>query len=1165
MRLSNQPGEVIDRSQTLRFTWNGKEYTGHKGDTIVSALAANGESMYARSFKYHRPRGTLTASIHDPGCMMQIGDEPNVRGAHRLLENGMQISSVNTWPSLKFDVKEVNRIAGATGFLQSGFYYKTFMKPEFLWPTYQKVLRRFIHAGAISEHTTHRATDKRYAHADVLVAGGGPSGIAAAIAAAKAGAKVLLVEGEHQLGGQLRWEDPEALSRLLAEFNSVEGIEVLTDSTVLSRYDGNWVAIVQRSHPEDSERLIKARARTIITAGGVIERPYVFEGNDIPGVMLSTAARRLVNLYAVKPGERAVVLTANASGDGAVEDLRRAGVDVVHVADARKGADVVRVEGRSRVKRVELADGQKFDVDLFVTAVGWTTATSLLNMSGDIPVYNQRAARFLPGNDGDPNVFPVGWMAGGGTLDQIVEHATAVGSEAARRAAKSRYEDLQAVPTKDPSAKLTPPSDDEVPIPALPIDEHPELFRGRTHGFIDYSEDVSSKDIVRAVKEGYDSSELAKRYTTSTMGPLQGKLEVMNTIACIAEVTGKSIGETGTTTWRPMFVPVSLTALAGRQFSPVRYSPMQSWHEKHNAQPLIAGQWIRPEHYGDPASEVRTVRDGVAIIDVTPIGKLDLRGPDAYKLLNLLYINKWTKLGVGKVRYGVMCADDGVVFDDGVTGRLGEEHYLMSTTSSGAGAVWEWLENWLQTERPEWDVHVTPVTTSYASINVAGPQSRELVSRLAEDVDLSPEAFGYMQVRTGRVAGVENCVLWRIGFTGELSYELHVPAAYGLHVWEQLMKHGQDLGVRAFGIEAQRTLRLEKGHLIVGQDTDGLSKGYSAGLDWAIKLDKDDFVGKPELVWQNENQSGTRLVPIQPTDPNVVPTEASQILSPSGKILGRITSSRMSPTLNRSICLGQVEAEVSAPGTRLSIRLPDGRDVSAQVMENLAHVDPEGVRQNVDTPVTGLREYDAPIARSPIAVGNEVATVADWAVNARSAGGDLTLTDVTPFAKIAVRGPVDGALPNLLGTSFGRTASGPSEGTLVVGSGPGEWLVLGPAGTQADLFAKVTELVGSTDEFINVIDITHGRALVRVTGENGPALLEKVCGIDFSDDFVPNGAALRSSVATVVTDLVRHDQNGVRSYMLHVERSSGQFLFDSLLEAGEEFGVSVDAFPQGAV
>ncbi|MGH3425544.1 MAG: aminomethyltransferase family protein, partial [Nocardioidaceae bacterium] len=350
---------------------------------------------------------------------------------------------------------------------------------------------------------------------------------------------------------------------------------------------------------------------------------------------------------------------------------------------------------------------------------------------------------------------------------------------------------------------------------------------------------------------------------------------------------------------------------------------------------------------GDPQGEARNVRENVGIIDVTPIGKLDLRGPDVPQLLNQLYVNKWSKLGIGRVRYGVMCAEDGVVLDDGVTGRLGDEHYLMSTTSSGAGAVWEWVESWLQTEHPKWRVHVTPVTTAYASINVAGPRSRELLLRLVDGVDLGNEAFPYMHVRTGTVAGVSDCVLWRIGFTGELSYELHVPASYGLHVWEQLMAYGKDLGIRPFGVEAQRILRLEKGHLIVGQDTDGLTKAYSAGLDWAVKLDKNDFAGMPELRWQSERSDYPRLVAVQPVDPTVVPDEASQLITDGNTIAGRITSSRMSPTLRRSVCLAQVDAALAAAGTELTVLLPDGTRVAARVQGHLAHVDPEGERQRV--------------------------------------------------------------------------------------------------------------------------------------------------------------------------------------------------------------------------
>ena len=966
MRLGPQPGEEIDREQPFTFRWNGEAVPAYPGDTIASALAATGRRMFSRSYKYHRPRGLLTASFHDPGCFFQVGDEPNVRGAHRLAEPGADVRSQNTWPSLSFDVKAVNQLAGR--FLGPGFYYKTFIRPQRLWPLYERVLQRFVHAGQVSADTPRTVVDKRYAHPDVLVAGGGPAGMAAAVAAAQAGARVMLVEEEHRLGGHLRWGgtgDLAALAELRALVAATPGIEVRTNAVVAGRYDGNWTAVVQRgplgglpsalpSGPASgTEQLIKARAKILVVAPGLIERPYVFAGNDVPGVMLSTAVRRLIRLHAVKPGQRAVVLTANADGDAAVDDLRQAGVEVARVLDARAGQGIVRVRGRKGIRAVVAADGTTTECDLLVTATGWTAPAALLSMAGDQPGYDPRAARFFPRHLPD-NVLATGGIAGDGSHDELIAHARAVGREAARRAARLRREWQAAVPTRAQAnggvlaggGTLAGGDDEPADIPALPVDAHPELFRASTHGIVDFCEDVSSTDIISAVKEGYDSIELAKRYTTATMGPTQGKIELVNAIAVAAEATGRSIGETGTTTWRPPYAPVTLGALAGRPLEPVRYSSMQPWHEAHGARPLIAGAWIRPDHYGDPAAEVRNVRSKVGIIDVTPIGKLDLRGPDVPRLLNLVYVNKWSKLGIGRVRYGVMCTEDGVVFDDGVTGRLGPEHYLMSTTSSGAAAVWEWLENVLQTMHPDWAVHVTPVTTAYASMNVAGPKSRELLLRVTEEVDLANEAFGYMEVRTGRIAGVDGCVLWRIGFTGELSYELHVPAGYGLHVWETLMDRGADLGIEPFGVEAQRILRLEKGHLIVGQDTDGLTGGFSAALDWAIKLDKDDFIGKPELAWQHDGGRGSRLVGLQPDDGSLVPPEASQIVD-GQRIAGRVTSSRMSPTLGRSICLAQVEAALAAPGTQVTVRLPGGRLTGARVTEHLAHVDPEGSRMRV--------------------------------------------------------------------------------------------------------------------------------------------------------------------------------------------------------------------------
>ncbi len=945
LRLPVQPGEGIDRDAPIRFRFNARSFEGYRGDTIASALAASGVKVFTRSFKYHRPRGILTAGWLDPNLMVQVGNEPNVRAGHRELVEGLDVHSQDVWPSLRFDVKTVNSVIGR--FLAPGFYYKTFIKPQSLWPAYESVLKRFVHSGSIDTETPHVENDKTYVHPDVVVAGGGPAGMAAAVAAARVGARVLLVDEEHELGGHWLWSGPEHLEDLTAlreEVRSTSGIEVRTNSVVIARYDDNWLGVIVRGE-HGRERLVKVRAKSLVVAPGLVERPYVFEGNDLPGVMLMTGARRLINRYAVKPGHRAVVLTANAHGDAGVEDLRRAGVEIAAVVDARQGDRVVRARGRGALRQVEISTGQLVDADLLVTAIGWTAPTSLLNMAGDRPTYSPRAARFFPSALPD-DVLATGGIVGDGDTEQLLQHARATGREAARRAHNVLTRLASVAPTLPDDAEPMALDESAVEIPELPRDTHPELFRSSTHGFVDYSEDVSSKDLLTAVHEGYDSAELAKRYTTATMGPLQGKLETINAVAVIAEANAATIAETGTTVWRPPYAPTTLGALAGRELDPVRYSPMQEWHEQHGARPLVAGAWIRPDHYGDPEAEVRAVRNAVGLIDVTPIGKLLLEGADVPALLERMYVNKWQKLGIGKVRYGVMCADDGVVMDDGVTGRLEEHRYLMSTTSSGAAAVWEWVEELLQTAHPEWDVVCTPVTTSYASINCAGPRSRELLQRLT-DLDLDPDEFGYMNVRTGSVAGVPDVVLWRIGFTGELSYELHVPAGYGLHVWEELIRVGSDLGVRPVGIEAQRVLRLEKGHLIIGQDTDGLTQAYSAGLGWAVKLDKPDFSGAPELRWQHEAGPESVLVSLQPNDPTVVPPEASQIIGPRSEILGRVTSSRHSPTLERSICLAQLRSENAQPGSTVRVLQPDGSVIEATVCADLPHFDAEGERLRV--------------------------------------------------------------------------------------------------------------------------------------------------------------------------------------------------------------------------
>jgi sarcosine oxidase, subunit alpha len=927
-RLAPQPGEVIDRARPVRFSWDGGRYEGMHGDTIASALLASGVTVFSRSFKYSRPRGILTADFLDPGCRVQVDDEPNVRGAHRRVAEGMQVRPQNVWPSLRFDMKSANR--GVGRFLTAGFYYKTFIKPQRIWPAYERVLSRFASGGVVSFDPRPGYFDKRYVHADVVVAGGGPAGIAAALAAADAGATVMLVEEEYDLGGHLRWGD-EADRDVLAELRrrlARSTVEVLVDSAVTGRYDDNWIAIVQRSNPQAEERLLKVRAGVLVVACGLVERPYVFEGNDLPGVMLSTAVRRLVNLYAVRPGSRAVVITANPEGDAASRDLERVGVEVARTIDMRIGGSVVRARGRGRVRAVELTDGTVVDADLLVTATGWTAPTALLNMAGNRPVWDDTAARFVPGPELAPGVLATGGLVGDADTEGLIDHGREVGALAAARAAGR----------PEPAVRRMPPA------------AHPALFRSTTHGFIDWYEDVTSKDIEAAAKEGYDSIELVKRFTTATMGPSQGKLETINTVAALADATNREIGDVGTTVWRPPYAPISLGALAGRIFQPVRHSPMQSWHETHNAVPLVAGEWIRPDSYGDAVAEARVVRQAVGIIDVTPLGKFLLEGPDVPKLLNHVYVNSWSELPVGSVRYGAMCAEDGVVMDDGVTGRLSDTRYLMSTTSSGVGGVWEWLENCLQAQHPEWAVHVVPMTPAYASMNIAGPSARTLLERVVRELNLSNEAFPYMRVREGQVAGVDDCILWRIGFTGELSYEIHVPASYGLHVWSALLETGADLGVGVFGVEAQRILRLEKGHLIVGQDTDGLTTAAGAGLGRMVKLDKPDFIGRSELAQAEHphvREAAMTLVALRPDDASCVPTEASQIIGTDGAIIGRITSSRMSATLGHSICLAQLARAAATPGATVTIRLPDGRNVTAAVCEQLAFFDPDGGRLRV--------------------------------------------------------------------------------------------------------------------------------------------------------------------------------------------------------------------------
>jgi sarcosine oxidase subunit alpha len=924
MRLPAQDGEVLDRSRSFTFSWNGQPIQAYGGDTVLSALTAADFRVISRSFKYHRPRGPLTADQHDPNCFVTVDGEPNMPAGHVLATPGMVVKAQNAWPNLKYDVGAANQLIGR--FLTAGFYYKTFMRPRALRTSYQRVLRKFSPGGALPSPTPDEYYEKRFIFHDVVVAGAGPAGLAAAIAAAEQGARVLVVEEEHQVGGHLRWgstHERKVLADLRRRVEELPNLQVLTNSVLLGRYDHNWVAVYERSPGgRATERLHKGRARTIVVATGALERPYVFKGNDLPGVMLSTAVRRLVNMYAVKPGERAVVLIGNADGDAAANCLEAAGVDVTRI-DARRGVTVRSATGSGRVEQVALSDGRTLPADLLVTAAGWTSQSSLLSMAGVPLTYSEPLGRFVCANSGRADVVVVGGLAGEASLDDLIQQAGKAGVAAAAGEVAT--------------AMLNTQQPQSVP-----------LFSAGTNGIIDFSEDVSESDMQGAVREGYSSIELAKRYTTATMGPTQGKYSAINAAAVHAEVTGRSVADTGIPTWRPPYTPVTLGALAGRRFHPLRYTPMHRWHVQAGATFMHAGQWVRPQHYGNAVDEARNVRNGVGIIDVSTLGKIELRGSDVPRLLEAFYVNKWSKLAVGSVRYGVMCADDGIVFDDGVTGRIDENRYLMSATSSGTQKVVDAINMWLQTDGVGADVVAIPVTDAYAGINVAGPSARDLLQRVLQSPDISAEAFRYMRISEATIAGVPGCYMWRIGFTGELSYEIHIPAAFGFHVWNELLRAGKDLGIRPFGVEAQRILRIEKGHAVVGQDTDALTGPYAAGLGGLVRFDKVEATGLPELAHQRDSQEHLPyvLVGLQPQNGDYVPPEASQLVA-GGRIIGRVTSSCFSPTLERSIALALVNPAYAKAYDAVSIRRTDSGLEPATVMPTLTHVDPEGRRLHV--------------------------------------------------------------------------------------------------------------------------------------------------------------------------------------------------------------------------
>jgi sarcosine oxidase, subunit alpha len=946
-RLPRQPGEVIDRTRTVTFSFDGRQVSAFAGDTIGSALHAAGQRTFSRSFKYHRRRGLLCCAGHCPNCLVAVDGAPGVRACTEPVREGARVEHLNASPGLDLDVMSITDAVGGP-FTPPGFYYKTFIRPRRMWPVYEWVLRHAAGLGRLPKSQPERTwrTEYRRRHADALVVGGGRAGLNAAIAAAEQGADVVLVDDGAEPGGRMLWEGERELARAWAERALAAGVEILSSATALGYFDG-LVPVWQ------GDTLHQIRARQHVYATGAIEQPLVFAGNDLPGVMLSSGARRLAALYGVPPGSRAVIITTSDRGLEAAGALRGVGLEIALVADLREsrspaaehlegivvlqGWTVIAARGRHGVERAVLApvgpaagpeSRREVECDLVVVCGGEAPATALVAQAGAATVYDEARGHFrlaqLPAG-----IWAAGQLAGEAavrlaeTSGELAGLQTAGVLGLATDATARRSDHLRELLASDAG-------DTEAIPPAAATDG------SRERSFVCLCEDVSAKDIHRSVAEGYDSIELCKRYTTVTMGPCQGRMCQLASIRLMARETGTRLEQVGTTTARPPWSAVPLGALAGRPIEPTKRSAIHGRHRDLGARIEWAGDWHRAYDYGDPEGEALGVHRGAGLIDVSTLGKLLVRGPEAGEFLDRLYPNRISTLKPGRVRYGVLTSDAGRIMDDGTISRIDAETFYVTTTSSGAGAVEQWFSWWLADWRM--NVHLSDITQALGAVNLAGPRSRQILTRLTE-LDCSPETFIYLDARQGHVAGVP-CMLLRIGFVGELGYEIHFPAAHGQDLWDAILAAGQPERIRPFGLEPQRILRLQKQHIIVGQDTDSESTPFGAAMPWAVKLDKEeDFIGKWALARVAEHPAETALVGFTLVDGRV-PTEGAAVLDQTGAVAGQVTSARRSAVLGKVIGMAWVPAALASAGSSITIA-DEGSRLAASVVTEPFY-DPQG-------------------------------------------------------------------------------------------------------------------------------------------------------------------------------------------------------------------------------
>ncbi|MEO5808136.1 sarcosine oxidase subunit alpha family protein [Devosia sp.] len=980
-------GGRVDRAKPLNFTFDGRPYIGLAGDTLASALIANGVHLVGRSFKYHRPRGFLAAGSEEPNALVNIErtggrSAPNLRATQVELYQGLVAHSQNRWPSLAFDLLALNDLAPA-GLFGAGFYYKTFMAPKGAWHRlYEPFIRRTAGLGVAPKAADPDHYAHRYAFADVLVVGAGAAGLAAALAAAETGVSVMLCDEQPEMGGGLLDERNTIIDGVsasawvasaLARLRTMSNVTLLPRTQAFGYYAQNFLGLSERlvdhlAAPDAKvprERLWKVRAKQVVLATGAIERPLVFPDNDRPGVMLASAARTYANRHGVKPGQRAVVFTADDTGYAAALDLHAAGTEIAMIADLRPiaagpgyeaaksaglpmaNAMVINaVSGRTRVKRVQLGtlnvngmltDLHWIDCDVIAMTGGWTPAVHLFSQSRGKLTYDANRQIYLPGTS--PQALQsVGACNGTFDLATALAEGHAAGGGSAHH-----YTASGAIA---PSGGFHG---------AVPTAGNPQKIKA----FVDFQNDVTAKDIRLAVREGMHSIEHIKRYTTTGMATDQGKTSNMNGLAIASAALDKPIPDIGLTTFRPPFTPVTFGTLAGHArgdlFDPIRRTAIHGWAEAQGAAFEDVGQWKRawyfPKENEDLHAavnrECKAARSAAGLFDASTLGKIEVVGPDAAEFMERLYTNPWHKLGVGRCRYGLMLNEAGFVMDDGVIGRLALDRFHVTTTTGGAPRVLAHMEDYLQTEFPELKVWLTSTTEQWSVIAVQGPKAREILAPLVEGIDLSPDAMPHMSLREGKICGVPTR-LFRVSFTGELGFEVNVPADYGRVVWEAIYAAGAPHGLTPYGTETMHVLRAEKGYIIIGQETDGTVTPSDLSLDWAIGKTKKDFVGKrslrrPDLLKTDRKQ----LVGLLTVDPKVVLEEGAQITveaSPATgtPALGHVTSSYWSETLGRSIALALVAEGKARIGQTLHVPMP-GIAVAIQVTEPI-FFDKPGVR-----------------------------------------------------------------------------------------------------------------------------------------------------------------------------------------------------------------------------